>query len=115
MLTGANPKAALEAQMDENAAIVHLTAATTLRRANVFVFGTANTTYTSWTLTLPPVAEAVGQFVYVYGTIANSQAITVQDNNDDAGLTDLTVDTDGDDVMLMSTGKSWIEVYNSIA
>ncbi len=114
-MLNANPQAALESQMDENAAVKHLTAATTLRRANVFIYGLANTANPSWTLIVPPVAEAIGQYVYIYGTIANSQAITVQDNADDAGLTDLTVDTDGDDVMVMSTGKFWIEVYNSIA
>lgn len=115
MLTGANPQAALEAQMDENAAMIHITAAITLRRANVFIFGTANTATDSYTITLPPVAEAIGQFVYVFGTIANSKVITIADNNDDAAMSDLTVDTDGDDVMIMSTGKHWIAVYNSIA
>jgi len=109
-MLNANPQATLEAQMDENAAMLHLIAATTLRRANVCVYGTVNTATDSWTLTLPPVAEAIGQVVFVYATVANSKTLTVADNNDDGGLTDISLNADGEYVVLLSVGKYWINL-----
>lgn len=81
------------------------------------IIGTVNTANGSWTLTLPPLAECnVGDVVYIYATVANSKALTVEDHYADGGLaSDLTLDTDGDDVAVMCVGTKWIEIYNSIA
>ena len=109
-MLNANPQATLESHMDENAAMLHIAEATTLRRANVFVYATANTASNSYTVTLPPVAEAIGQIVYIRATIANSKVVTVADNNDDGGLSDVTLDGDGEYVVLLSVGKYWINL-----
>lgn len=111
----AQPAPSLNAELDENAQTQHLTAAATLRRANVFVYCTVNTATDDWTLTLPPVSEAQGMIVYIYVTMANAKTLTVQDNADDAGMTDLDMDADADDVVLFSTGKFWVQLYNGIA
>ena len=84
---------------------------------NWSVIGTVNTANGSWTLTLPPLAECnIGDIVYIYATVANSKALTVEDHYADGGLaSDLTLDTDGDDAAVMCVGTKWIEIYNSIA
>ncbi len=104
------PQPTLEAQMDENASLIHPKAALTLRRANIFVFGTVNTATNNWTLTLPSVAEAIGQIVYIQASVANSKTLTVQDNADDGGLGDIALDGDGEYVCLISTGLIWREL-----
>jgi len=104
-----NPQTALHGSMDERGHLQKLSADVTLKRGNAIVHGAANTASDSWTITLPPVTEAAGMFVYIYATIANSKTITVQDNYDDAGLTDITLDGDTEYVGLFSDGERWQE------
>lgn len=61
------------------------------------------------TVTLPPVSLAVGQ-TYVIRLITDGGDCVVQDNNDDAGLTDITFDTVLDFVVLLSDGTYWYEL-----
>lgn len=105
-----NPPVGMHGDNDLDGRVAYLTADATLRVGQSIVRGTANTANDSWTLTLPPVAQAIGLSIYIEATIANSKTITVQDNNDDAGLTDITLDADGEYVMLFSTGEAWIEL-----
>ena len=101
-------------QVSSENKFVEKTAAATLKLHEQLVFCTANTATDDYTLTLPPVSQAAGLSFYIYATIANAKAVTVQDNNDDAGMDDIALDTDADDVLLYSTGKQWIQLYNGI-
>lgn len=93
-----------------------LTAATTLRPEQTMVRVTSNTTYPSWTLTLPPVAKAQGRLFSIIATIANAQAVTVTSQGDsDSFPGDFTLDTDNDRVLLYSDGEIWWVVSNVIA
>jgi hypothetical protein len=67
-------------------------------------------------LMLPPVADAKGLQYTI--TIANTgNAITLADYNDDSTSWpgDYTLDTAGDNITLLSNGKSWSVVTNNIA
>jgi len=105
-----NPPVGLHGDDDVRSRIDFLTEDTTLRVGQEIIFGTASTTYDSWTLTLPPVSQAVGRAIFIKASIANSKTITVEDNSDDAGLSDITLDGDGEYVMLWSDGVAWYEL-----
>jgi len=92
-----------------------LSAATTLTVSAARVHVTGNTASDDWSLTLPPVAEAAGRFLSIYATIANSKTVTVQDQDDSVGWTDLTLDTDDDHALLYSDGLRWCVILNGIA
>jgi hypothetical protein len=94
---------------------VFLTAATSLTIRQRVVHATASTTYPSWTLTLPSVAEAAGLTFSIVSSIANSQAVTVADAGDDANFSNLTLDTDDDAALLYSDGRRWWVVVSDIA
>jgi len=106
----AQPQRTFEGEMDENAHMLHINAAKTLTSGNVFIFGLVNTANGSYTVTLPSVAEAVGQIVYIQAEVANSKTLTVADNANDGGLTDIALDGDGEYVCLISTGQVWREL-----
>ena len=112
----ANPQVALNAIGDQrNFVEANLAEDTTLRPGQRIVFCTANTASDDWTLTLPPVSQCQGMFFYIYATIANSKSVTVEDNSDDAGFTDVVLNTDGDHLLLFSTGKTWIKAVDGEA
>jgi len=92
-----------------------LSEATTLTVSAARVHGTVNTANDSWSLTLPPVAEAAGRLLSIYATVANSKVLTVQDQDDSVGWSDLTLDTDDDHVLLYSDGLRWCVILNGIA
>ena len=98
------------ATLPSGAQTVHLSAAATLTISQRLVFGTVNTANGSYTVTLPDVAEAAGLIFYVRADVANSKVLTLEDNGNDAGLTDLVLDTDNDSIILFSTGKEWREL-----
>lgn len=92
-----------------------ITAATTLTVRQQLVRATSNTTYPSYTVTLPPVYEAAGLIFSIRATIADVQAITVTDGGDDPDFVNLTLDTDGDAALLFSDGLRWWVIANNIA
>lgn len=61
------------------------------------------------TVTLPPVADAAGQ-IYVVRAVDAGGGCTVEDKAADAGLTDITLDADGESTVLLSDGKYWNEL-----
>lgn len=60
------------------------------------------------TITLPPVKEAEGGIYAVYFKTDGGVNVTVEDNNDDAGLTDVTLTAADDNLVVFSTGENWI-------
>ena len=105
----------LEASQIAGSGVVFITAATTLAVYQSHVNCTANTTYPSYSITLPAVAEAEGCLFEFMATIANSQAVTVQDQDDSDDWADLTLDTDNDYAAIYSDGRKWTIVDNEIA
>ena len=103
------------AQVRQVSKISYLTAAAQLTTMQGTVHVTANTTYDSWTLTLPAVSEASGLIFSIRSTIANQKAVTVTDAGDDSAFQDLTLDTDGDYAVLYSDGVRWLVLLNGIA
>lgn len=77
----------------------------------VIISGNAANTVT---VTLPPVHQAAGQIVFINARAGATAATTVEDYNDDAGLSDLTLDADDDHVLLYSTGERWLTLVNGI-
>lgn len=62
------------------------------------------------TVTLPSVAEAKGLMFDIEALTGATQTVTVEDNSDDAGLSDISLDADNEYVVLWSNGISWREV-----
>ena len=96
------------ATLPSGAQIVHPIATATLSLSERNVFASVNTATGSIVLTLPDVAEAAGLFYYIRADIANGKTVTVEDNGNDAGLTNIVLDGDNEFVFLYSTGKEWI-------
>lgn len=67
----------------------------------------------AFTLTLPNVSAAKGK-IYDIELELDDANLTVQDNDDDAGLTDIVMDTAGDYVVLMSNGFMWRELAGDV-
>jgi hypothetical protein len=112
-----NLKRKLEAiQAGPGNEVVFVTGAKTLKPYETNINATANTTYTSYAITLPAVAEAAGLLFTIMATIADAQAITLQDQDDsDDYQGDWTLDADNDSIALYSDGRKWIVVNNEIA
>ena len=68
----------------------------------------------TYTITLPSVAEAQGLMFHVLA-VDGTNNITIQDNNNDAGLSDITLNADDEEVLLISTGYSWFYVMRDSA
>ncbi len=92
-----------------------LTSATTLTLNQRVVRATVNTTYDSYTVTLPSVTEAAGLVFTIQVTVANSKALTLVDQDDSEDWSDLTFDTDADAAVLYSDGRKWWVILNDIA
>lgn len=91
-----------------------LTEAASLLPTDNRVHCTSNTANPSYTVALPPVADASGQTIAIRATIANAQAVTVSDAGDSDDWANLTLDTDGDGALLYSDGAKWWVVSNEI-
>ena len=62
----------------------------------------------SVTITLPNVTEAMGNIYSIYCTDLTSPAtVTVQDQNESLGWSDLSLTADNDNVLLYSDGVAW--------
>ena len=95
--------------------IVDVTGAVTLTAYQRTIRATANTATDDYAITLPGVAEAAGLVVSIRATIANSKTVTVQDQDDSEDWGgDYDLDTDGDRIVLMSDGRSWLPIFSEI-
>ena len=103
------------AQLPAGGGVVAKSATGTLTLSERFVHATVNTASGDITLTLPDVAEAIGLIFHVFVTMANAKTLTLEDNGNDAGLTDLDMDADGDNITLYSTGRKWVALNTAIA
>jgi hypothetical protein len=68
----------------------------------------------AFTLTLPPVSLAKGK-IYDIELVDDGADLTIQDNDDDAGMTDIVMDTVNHYVVLMSNGFVWRALVGSAA
>ena len=83
---------------------------------NFAVVGTVNTANGSWTLTLPALAEGtIGDTVYVYATVADSKVRTLADKHNDSGSIDLSLNANGEYVILQNCGHKWVEIATGYA
>lgn len=96
------------ATLPSGALIAHLSATTTLSLSQRLVYCTVNTASGDIVITLPDVSQAAGLWFYVRVDVANSKKATVEDNGNDAGLTDIVLDGDNEFVLLYCSGKEWI-------
>ena len=66
----------------------------------------------NYTITLPPVVEAsfLGPYVVYLRDRNTSYEVVVEDNNGDAGLSNITLDADAEHVVLVSDGERWFEL-----
>lgn len=62
------------------------------------------------TITLPPVSEAAGLTFFICYIGTGTTSVTVQDNNNDAGLTSITLNANLERTCLVSDGGYWYEV-----
>lgn len=69
----------------------------------------------SATMTLPPVEKARGMHFSIRVAVGNANALTVTDKEGSEDWSDLTMDADGDEVLLFSDGKKWWLPVNGIA
>lgn len=94
---------------------IYISADTELEIGSQIVRATVNTASDNITCTLPPVGPAAGSFIYISCDVANAKKCTVEDNNNDAGFTDVALDTDEDYLLLFSTGSLWKKVLDGEA
>lgn len=94
---------------------IFVTAATTLEVGSQNVYATANTATNSYTITLPPVGPSAGTIISIQSIIANSKAVTVQDNANDGSFTDVVLNTTLDNLVLYSTGIYWRKLFDGEA
>ena len=74
-----------------------------------------DTTDGTFTLTLPPVAEAAGK-IYSITLIDAAGAVTVQDQDDSLDWTNFTdLDADNDGILLYSDGLKWWTLLDDVA
>lgn len=85
----------------------YVTGNTKLKVNEQFVFATPPTSG-SYTVTLPPVAAAIGRFYYIETPSNDTGTVTVSGLGDEAGSTyNASLTAAGDHVLLFSTGKQW--------
>lgn len=99
-----NPQTHLQGDMNDRYKIRHISEAETLLPMDQILYVSGTTT-----VTLPPVEQAAGCAILIQGE--STCAVTIADNNGDAGLSDITgIATAGEYVLLFSTGTKWIEL-----
>jgi len=62
------------------------------------------------TITLPSVALAAGMIFTVHAPAGGTATVTVADNANDAGLTNISLDADDEYVCLYSDGRKWCDI-----
>lgn len=89
--------------------ILYLTAAATLRLDQRIIRASSSTVLGgAFAITLPPVGEAAGMIFTVYAdSILNTATITVQDQNESVGWSDLALTATGDHICIYSDGLTW--------
>lgn len=62
-------------------------------------------------LTLPNVSEAAGMIISIYAQTADAtNTVTVQDQNESEGWSDVVLNADDEGLVLMSDGLKWVEL-----
>jgi len=90
--------------------------ATSLTVRDRIVYCDANAASAGFTVTLPNVSEARGMIFIIYAeTDASSNNITVSDNSDSMGWSDITLDAADEYTLLMSDGRKWFEIASNHA
>lgn len=92
---------------------VTLAADTTLTLAQAIA--KVDSTSAAITITLPSVAAAAGSSFFIIAPVGATNSVTVEDLNDDAGLTDIVLDANAEHVMLWSSGEAWFELITGYA
>jgi len=103
----------LEKAAGQGSVSTYVTAATTLKPYQQAVIIT--TVAASFALTMPNVSEARGCFVSVHLVDANSNAVTLQDQDESLDWTDKTLNADADGILHYSDGQKWWVIDNDIA
>lgn len=67
------------------------------------------------TVSLPPVSEARGMIYAIYVKARSVDNVTVTDRDDDAGLSDITLDATAEYTLLLSDGFYWYEIASNHA
>jgi hypothetical protein len=67
------------------------------------------------TVTLPPVGSCMGGVYTIRLVTDGGKDVIIEDNNDDADLSDITLDTADDYVVLYSDGIIWYELAGETA
>lgn len=87
---------------------VNIIAAYHMRSYDYVVRATANTATDSYTVYLPPVADAKGRFYSIVASIANSKTITVTHHSDSESWTaNASLTVTGHKVLAYSDGMTW--------
>jgi hypothetical protein len=68
----------------------------------------------AFTLTLPNVSLAKGKIYSIY-LVDDGANVTIQDNDDDSGLSNITLDADDEYTVLYSDGFKWYEIASNHA
>ena len=84
-----------------------VSAAQTLGASVARVKATLTDTTGNYAITLPPVLEAAVRIVTIRVSITGTHTLTIQDQNDSVGWTDISLSTDGNYRVLYSDGEKW--------
>lgn len=67
------------------------------------------------TITLPPVAESAGRILSIYlVSMSGSNDVIVADAGDDGKWSNVTLDTEEDEIIVISNGLKWTKIAEDI-
>lgn len=85
----------------------------TLTVRDRIVYVDADSAEAGITMTLPNVSEAIGMIFVIYAETSDSNDITVQDNDEAMGWSDITLNADDEYTVLLSDGRAWHEIASN--
>ncbi len=90
--------------------VVMISAAATLRLDQRHVLANGSTALGgAFSITLPPVSECAGMIFTIWcEVIANAATVTVQDQDESEGWSDVALTTTADHLVVVSDGRHWI-------
>ena len=78
------------------------------------VYGSTTSAGGAFTITLPSVAGARGQAYIIYMVARNStDDITLEDNSNDAGFSNITLNAADEYSLVLSDGRKWFEIASN--
>jgi|SaaInl8_150m_RNA_FD_contig_61_167533_length_2756_multi_9_in_0_out_0_1 hypothetical protein len=105
----------VETGRSQRGVYTQLVATGTIGVGDSVVHITAAADQADFTVYLPYVGEAAGMVCTVHVTIGDDEVITLEDKSDSPGWSPLTMDADGDYVVLYCDGRYWHILLNGIA